>query len=187
MSLLFLPYHINNLKLKNRIAMAPMCMRKSENGFVSDFHRVHYGACALGEVALIIVEATAITPEGRIMEEDLGIWSDHHIEGLMDLCRTIQKCGARAGIQIAHAGRKSLTTDKPLSVGSIPFNDNYAIPKQLSVEEIQTVVHQFVDGIKRAIQAGFEFIEIHAAHGYLINQFLSSATNHRKDQYGGSL
>lgn len=187
MSILFSPITINNVELKNRIAMAPMCVLKSDNeGFVKDFHLVHYGARAIGGVGLIILEATSVSKEGRITDLDLGIWSDEHIAGLKILCSVIQGQGAKAGIQIAHAGRKSTTDGTPLSCSNLVNDSRYTSPKEMTEEDIDMVKDQFINGVRRAVEAGFDMIELHGAHGYLINQFLSPITNSRKDSYGGS-
>lgn len=188
MSILFSPITINNTTLKNRIVMAPMCMLKSDDeGFVKDFHLIHYGARAIGGVGLIILEATSVSKEGRITDLDLGIWSDEHVAGLKILCGVIQGQGAKAGIQIAHAGRKSTAKGTPLSCSNVIDDTRYATPKEMTEDDINMVKEEFLNGVRRASEAGFDVIEIHGAHGYLINQFLSPITNHRKDKYGGNL
>ena len=188
MSILFSPITINGTTLKNRIVMAPMCMLKSDDeGFVKDFHLVHYGARAIGNVGLIILEATSISKEGRITDLDLGIWSDEHIAGLKILCEVIQGQGAKAGIQIAHAGRKSMAKGIPLSCSNVIEDSRYSAPKEMTLSDIDMVKDEFLNGVRRAASAGFDVIEIHGAHGYLINQFLSPITNKRTDQYGGSV
>ena len=188
MSILFSPITINDTTLKNRIVMAPMCVQKSDDeGFVKDFHLVHYGARAIGGVGLIILEATSVSKEGRISDLDLGIWSDEHIAGLKILCGVIQGQGAKAGIQIAHAGRKSMVKGIPLSCSNVIDDSRYATPKEMTQSDIDMVKEEFLNGVRRAASAGFDVIEIHGAHGYLINQFLSPITNKRTDQYGGSL
>jgi len=188
MSILLSEVTINNTTLKNRIVMAPMCMQKSDDeGFVKDFHLVHYGARAIGGVGLIILEATSVSKEGRISDLDLGIWSDEHIAGLKILCGVIQGQGAKAGIQIAHAGRKSMAeSTTPLSCSNVIKDTRYATPKEMTQSDIDMVKDEFLNGVRRADEAGFDVIEIHGAHGYLINQFLSPITNHRTDEYGGS-
>ena len=187
MSILFSPIIINNLALKNRIVMSPMCILMSDNqGFVKEFHHIHYGARAIGQVGLIIIEATSISPEGRITNADLGIWNDLHLEGLKELCDTIKKHGAKAGIQIAHAGRKSRIPNTTISCSNVVVDGRYSAPREMTLKDIATVQDQFISSVKRAIEAGFDVIELHAAHGYLINQFLSPITNHRKDNYGNS-
>lgn len=188
MSILFSPLTINKTILKNRIVLSPMCTQSSDNqGFVKDFHLIHYGARAIGQVGLIILEATSISPEGRITDLDLGIWSDEHLTGLKKLCSFIKNQGSQAGIQIAHAGRKSRIPHTTISCSNVIQDDRYTSPKEMTLDDITYVQQQFIDSVKRAIEVGFDVIEIHAAHGYLINQFLSPITNHRKDQYGNSV
>ncbi|MGO1059133.1 NADPH dehydrogenase NamA [Planococcus sp. FY231025] len=188
MAKLFEPFTIKDTTFKNRIVMAPMCMYQSdqEDGHVRDWHRVHYPARAVGQVGLIIIEATAVQPVGRISAQDLGIWDDAHIDGLADIVRLMKQHGAKTGIQLAHAGRKA-TVEGPIQAPSaIAFNDKYQTPVEMSQDEIKETVQAFKEGAVRAKKAGFDVIEIHAAHGYLINQFLSPLTNKRTDEYGGS-
>lgn len=169
--------------------MPPMCMYSSdETGMVNDFHRLHYISRALGQVGLIILEATAVIPNGRISNRDLGIWSDDHIEGLKSLVNGIKEYGSKVGIQLAHAGRKSDAGDKYIVAPSpIRHSDEYKEPMELSKDDIKEIVQYFQDASRRAYEAGFDTIEIHAAHGYLIHEFLSPITNKRKDEYGGSI
>lgn len=185
---LFEPYTIRNVTLKNRIVMSPMCMYAcpGEDGMVQDFHLVHYTSRAIGQVGLIIQEATAVLPEGRISPNDLGIWDDRHIEGLAKLVANIKENGAHAGIQLAHAGRKATVREEIFAPSAIPFSDKYKMPTELDKAGIERVVSAFKEGALRAKKAGFDVIEIHAAHGYLLNEFLSSLTNRREDEYGGS-
>lgn len=185
----FTEYKIKDLVLKNRIVMPPMCMYTSdETGFVKDFHKVHYTSRAIGGVGLIIVEATGVVPNGRITSRDLGIWSDDHIEGLKDLVDSVKSYGSKIAIQLAHAGRKCESNDEYIVAPSpIRFSEKYRLPRELSVEEIKDLVNSFKDAAIRADKAGFDAIEIHGAHGYLIHEFLSPLTNERKDDYGGSL
>lgn len=185
----FTQFNIGNLQLKNRIVMPPMCQYSSDNhGMVNDFHRIHYGSRAIGQVGLIIVEATAIVPNGRISNRDLGIWSDDHIDGLKSLVDTIKEYGSAAAIQLAHAGRKSDSGDEYIVAPSpIRHSEKYKEPRELSKEDIKNLVQSFKDAARRAHEAGFDSIEIHAAHGYLIHEFLSPITNKRQDEYGGSL
>ncbi|MEK5523434.1 MULTISPECIES: NADPH dehydrogenase NamA [Heyndrickxia] len=185
---LFEPYTLKNVTLKNRIVMSPMCMYSCENedGIVNDWHRTHYTSRAVGQVGLIILEATAVTPQGRISPQDLGIWSDDHIEGLADLVRMIKSHGSVAGIQIAHAGRKAELEGEIVAPSAIAFNEKSKTPKEMSKEEIKETVEAFKQGVLRAKKAGFEVIELHGAHGYLINEFLSPLSNQRTDEYGGS-
>ncbi|WP_432355416.1 NADPH dehydrogenase NamA [Sporosarcina sp. A2] len=188
MAKLFEPYTIRNLTLKNRIAMAPMCMYSSHNedGHVEDWHRVHYGSRAVGQSGLIILEATAVQPQGRISAQDLGIWDDSHIEGLTELTRLIKQHGAAAGIQLAHAGRKSTVDGDIQAPSAVAFSDQYKTPVAMSTDAIQETVKAFALAANRAAQAGFDLLELHGAHGYLINEFLSPLSNHRTDEYGGS-
>jgi len=185
----FEKYTIQGLELNNRIVMPPMCMYSSDDtGTVKEFHRMHYGARALGGAGLIIQEATAVEPRGRISDRDLGLWSDDHIQGMSDLVEIIKGYGARAGIQLAHAGRKSESkSDIPVALSAIPFSEDYRTPRDLGIDEIKTVVESFKAAAKRALLAGYDLLEIHAAHGYLIHEFLSPITNKREDMYGGSL
>ena len=189
MSSLFSPFEIKNLKLKNRIVMAPMCQYSADNnGYTTDWHLTHYLSRAIGGAGLILLEATAIEPRGRISAKDLGIWEDGHIEGLKIIVAECKKYGAAAGIQLAHAGRKcSIASEKIVAPSPIAFSNDYQTPDQLSLEEIKRVAEAFRSAAQRAHEAGFDVIEIHGAHGYLINEFLSPLSNKRSDQYGGSL
>jgi NADPH2 dehydrogenase len=186
---LFSPVTIRQMTLKNRIVMSPMCMYscKDESGLVNDWHRTHYTSRAVGQVGLIIIEATAVTQQGRISVHDLGIWSDDHIAGLSELVRLSHEHGAKIGIQLAHAGRKSTDHGPIIAPSAIRFNESYKQPIEMTLEQIHDTVQAFRDGARRAAAAGFDVIEIHAAHGYLINQFLSPLTNQRTDEYGGDL
>ncbi|KOO44007.1 NADPH dehydrogenase NamA [Priestia koreensis] len=187
-SLLFSPYQIKNVTLKNRIVMAPMCMYSAHNqdGFIENWHRTHYTTRAVGQVGLIMVEATAVQPEGRISAEDLGIWKDEHIEGLSELVSLMKENGAATAIQLAHAGRKATVEGEIHAPSAIPFDEKSKTPKEMTLEDIQATVESFKQGARRAKEAGFDIIEIHGAHGYLINEFLSPLSNHRTDEYGGS-
>ena len=195
------PLVIKSITFKNRIGMSPMCQYSSENGFSNDWHLVHYGTRAVGGAGLIMVEATAVAPEGRITTFDLGLWNDEHIADLHQLTEFIHRHGAIAGIQIAHAGRKAshdapFRGSKQLSVSeggwqtlapsAIPFDPLEIEPKELTQLEISNVVDQFRDCARRAKEAGFKVLEIHGAHGYLIHEFLSPLSNIRTDEYGGS-
>lgn len=199
---LFDPLSIRDLTLPNRIVVSPMCEYSSIDGFANDWHLVHLGSRAVGGAGLVMTEASAVTPEGRISPEDLGIWSDHHVEFLARITRFIHSQGCVAGIQLAHAGRKA-STYRPwdgnglvpegsggwknvVAPSAIPFAENYPMPQALTPEGIQAVVRAFVEAAGRARHAGFRVIEIHAAHGYLISEFLSPLANQRTDQYGGS-
>ncbi|GAA0375934.1 NADPH2 dehydrogenase [Bacillus horti] len=150
-----------------------------------NWHKTHYTSRAVGQVGLIILEASAVTPQGRISPQDLGIWSDDHIEGLRELVELVHEQGAKVGIQIAHAGRKAMVEGDIVAPSPIPFNDKFKTPVELSLEQIEETIQAFLDGARRAKEAGFDVIELHAAHGYLINEFLSPLTNERTDQYGG--
>lgn len=201
MSTLFSKLTIKNISLKNRIVVSPMCQYSSDEGFANDWHLVHLGARAIGGAALVFTEATAISPEGRISPKDLGIWTDDHIPMLKRITDFIHMHGAVSGIQLAHAGRKA-STDVPWKGGKqikeadggwktvapseIPFLEDYEKPRALNTEEIQKVKSDFKTAAQRALQAGFNIIELHAAHGYLIHQFLSPLSNQRTDAYGGS-
>jgi NADPH2 dehydrogenase len=185
---LFSPITIKNVTMKNRIVMAPMCMYSchNEDGMVENWHRTHYTSRAVGGVGLIVVEATAVTAQGRISPQDLGIWNDEQIEGLRELTSLMKENGAVAGIQLAHAGRKAVIEGDIIAPSALAFNEQMKQPLEMSKEDIKETVEAFRKGAERAKQAGFDVIEIHAAHGYLINQFLSPLANKRKDEYGGS-
>ena len=182
-------YKIKDLELSNKIVMAPMCMYSSdESGDVKDFHRVHYGARALGGIGLILLEATAVIPNGRISSNDLGIWCDRHIEGLKSVVDMVHTTKSKIGIQLAHAGRKSKSNDEYIVAPSaIRHSEEYRTPRELTKEDIKDLVDHFKEAAIRADKAGFDTIEIHAAHGYLVHEFLSPITNTRNDEYGGSL
>jgi 2,4-dienoyl-CoA reductase-like NADH-dependent reductase (Old Yellow Enzyme family) len=201
MPILFSPLKIKNITLKNRIVMSPMCQYSSIDGFSNDWHMVHLGTRAIGGAGLIIFEASAVSPEGRITPSDLGIWKNEHVEGLSKIVSFIHRHGATTGIQLAHAGRKascSVPRDggKQLGVsdggwqtvapGDIPFKDEDNAPLALNSEGINKVISDFKIAAKRAHAAGFEIVEIHAAHGYLLHEFLSPISNNRSDEYGGS-
>ncbi len=188
MAKLFEPYQVNGLKLKNRIVMSPMCMYSAkEDGLVTDWHKSHYEARAVGQVGLILLEATAVLPEGRITVNDLGIWDDSQLPGLKSLVERIHENDAKAGIQLAHAGRKATVPEAIFAPTPVAFNEHYKIPKELTVQEIKATVLAFKKAALRAKAAGFDMVEIHAAHGYLLNEFLSPLTNHRSDEYGGAV
>jgi 2,4-dienoyl-CoA reductase-like NADH-dependent reductase (Old Yellow Enzyme family) len=197
---LFDPFTLKSITLRNRIGVSPMCQYSSENGHASDWHLVHLGTRATGGAGLVMMEATAVTPEGRITPQDNGIYLDSHIAKLKQITTFIKSQGAVPAIQIAHAGRKASRQvpwegDSPASEengwtvvapSAIAFDDGYQVPHPLSVTEISEVIRAFKDGAKRAFDAGFELLEIHAAHGYLLHSFLSPIANHRTDTYGGS-
>ena len=201
MSLLYSPFKLRQLKLKNRIVVSPMCQYNSVDGFANDWHLVHLGSRAVGGAGLVFSEAAAVSPEGRISPDDLGIWSDDHIEGLKRITDFIRKQDSKSGIQLAHAGRKASTAPpweglkqvdannrgwQTVAPSAIPFYDNDSLPRELTVSEIHEVIESFANAATRSLKAGFDTIEVHAAHGYLINQFISPLTNKRNDEYGGS-
>jgi NADPH2 dehydrogenase len=183
---LFEPYTIKEVVFKNRIAMAPMCQYSAKNdGLLQDWHRTHYTSRAVGQVGLIITEATAVESRGRISEKDLGLWDDAAIAPFSELIQQIKSYRCKIGIQIAHAGRKAAIRDEAIVAPSaIPFDDQLSVPLELTKSEIGVVVAAFGNAVRRAVAAGVDFIEIHAAHGYLINQFLSPLSNKRQDVYG---
>ncbi|RNB81154.1 NADPH dehydrogenase NamA [Brevibacillus fluminis] len=188
MSKLFSPITLGSLTLKNRIVMSPMCQYSAdEEGFVTDWHPVHYVSRAVGGVGAIVVEASAVEPDGRISSHDLGIWQDAHVAKLAQIVKQVHQHDVKIGIQLAHAGRKSESAKAPVSSSDIAFSEKYAQPRALSIPELQVIVDKFREAGERVAQAGFDFIEIHAAHGYLINQFLSPLVNNRSDEYGGSM
>ena len=188
MNHLFSEFRIKNLTLKNRIVMPPMCLYCApENGMATRWHIIHYATRAVGGAGLIIVEASGISPEGRLSSNDLGIWDDAHIEGLSEIVRAVHECGARIGIQLNHGGRKCKAAGVEIEAPSpIPYEEGDAVPKEVSKGDIEETVKEFVNAAVRAEKAGFDLIQIHAAHGYLLNEYLSPLTNHRADEYGGS-
>ncbi len=201
MSRLFQPLSIRNITFKNRIAVSPMCQYSSTDGFANDWHLVHLGSRAVGGAGLILTEATAVSAEGRISPNDLGIWKDEHIEFLQRITHFISAQGSVPAIQLAHAGRKASHHRpwegnraipeseggwKTLAPSSIPYANEEPAPKEMTIADIRRCIQDFAAATKRSIDAGFKVIEIHAAHGYLINQFLSPLSNHRTDEYGGS-
>lgn len=185
---LFSPITFGDVTLKNRIVMAPMCMysSESEDGTVQPFHVTHYESRAAGQVGLVMLEATAVQPEGRISTKDLGIWNDAHIEGLQQLTDRIHAHRSKSSIQLAHAGRKAVLPNDIYAPSELAFNADYQTPIAMTETAIQETIEAFQLAAKRSKQAGFDIIELHAAHGYLINQFLSPLTNKRDDQYGGN-
>ncbi|MFS3928797.1 NADPH dehydrogenase NamA [Priestia flexa] len=185
---LFTPYEVKNVKLKNRIVMSPMCMYscEKEDGIVTDWHLAHYTSRAVGQVGLIMIEATAVTPEGRISSRDLGIWNDEHVEGLQRLVNQVKANGSKTAIQLAHAGRKATVDGTIYAPSAIAFDDESKTPAEMTKEDIERTIAAFKEGAQRSKQAGFDIIEIHGAHGYLVHQFLSPLSNKRTDEYGGS-
>ncbi len=203
MTNLFTPLSIRGVTLRNRIAVSPMCEYSSVNGFANDWHLVHLGSRAVGGAGLVMTEATAVTADGRISPQDLGIYLDDHVPALSRITRFVAEHGAVPGIQLAHAGRKASTArpwdgGKPVDSehggwqpihgpSALPFAEGYAVPDALDADGVRRVIDAFVCGAQRAQAAGFRVIEIHAAHGYLLQEFLSPLSNRRTDAYGGSL
>lgn len=206
MSALFQPLSLRDVTIPNRVWMAPMCQYSAapegpDTGAPNDWHFAHYGARATGGTGLILVEATAVSPEGRISPYDLGIWNDTQVEAFRRITRFVKAQGTVPGIQLAHAGRKA-STDRPwkggapvgpdahgwqpLAPSALAFDEGHPVPDELTVDQIREITGQFADAARRALAAGFEVVEIHGAHGYLINEFLSPHSNHRTDAYGGS-
>ncbi len=198
--MLFESIGLRGVTLRNRIGVSPMCQYSSEDGFANDWHLVHLGRFATGGAGLVISEATAVVPEGRISPQDLGIWDDAHVDGLARITRFLREHGAVAGIQLAHAGRKASTRRPWEGSGAVPpesggwevvapsavaFSETYPQPRELTEEGIRGVVDAFRTAAARALEAGFEVAEVHAAHGYLLHQFLSPLSNRRTDRYGG--
>jgi 2,4-dienoyl-CoA reductase-like NADH-dependent reductase (Old Yellow Enzyme family) len=199
--MLFDRLEIRSIRFKNRIAISPMCQYSSVDGFANDWHLVHLGSRATGGAALVIQEATAVTKRGRISPDDMGLWKDEQIEPLQRITVFIKKQGSVPGIQLAHAGRKASMNSswkggKQVEVSdggwitqapsAIPYNDEYPFPEAMTKEDIIQVGKDFKSSAIRSLEAGFEVIEIHGAHGYLIHSFLSPLSNHRTDEYGGS-
>jgi 2,4-dienoyl-CoA reductase-like NADH-dependent reductase (Old Yellow Enzyme family) len=202
MTHLFDPLAIRDIRFANRVFVSPMCEYSSTDGYANDWHFVHLGSRAVGGAGLVLTEATAVLPEGRISPQDLGIWMDEHIEALARVVRFIHEQGSVAGMQLAHAGRKGSTYAPGAGHGTVPesnggwknvvapsalpFADDYPMPRALSIDGIQNIVSAFAAAARRACEAGFRVIEVHAAHGYLIHEFLSPLSNQRTDAYGGS-
>jgi len=198
---LFSPIQIKSLQFKNRIAISPMCQYSAQDGFANDWHLVHLGSRASGGAALIIQEATAVSPKGRISPSDLGLWKDEQIEKLKAINQFIISQNSIPGIQLAHAGRKASVSEpwkgnkkldesnggwETVSASAVGYHSNEKAPIALDKTGIQKVISDFKSATKRALQAGFELVEIHAAHGYLLHQFMSPLSNLRTDDYGGS-
>lgn len=181
------PFHIKDLELKNRIVMPPMCMYSAPSSRVAPFHHLHYGARALGGAGLIIIEATAVLPEGRLSDNCLGLWDDEQIAGMAELTRHIHSLGAKIGVQLNHAGRKcGAAAETIYAPSAVNYSDDgkYKDPVEMNPDEIARVTQAFAAAAGRALRAGFDVVEIHGAHGYLINQFLSPLSNRRRDGYG---
>jgi 2,4-dienoyl-CoA reductase-like NADH-dependent reductase (Old Yellow Enzyme family) len=200
---LFSPIQLAGITFPNRVFVSPMCQYSSEDGFSSDWHLVHLGSRAVGGAGLVMTEAAAVLAEGRITPQDLGLWKDDHIAGLKRIVEFLHGQGARAGVQLAHAGRKasmarpwapeqrSLTPSEGgwknvMAPSAVRFADEYSQPIALDLAGIQTITRAFTRATERALEAGFDLVELHAAHGYLLHEFLSPLSNRRSDQYGGS-
>lgn len=199
---LFTPFRIRDVEFRNRIGVSPMCQYSSEDGFANDWHLVHLGSRAVGGAALVMTEAAAVVPEGRISPDDLGIWKDDHVEMLQRIFTFIEQHGAVPAVQLAHAGRKASTaapwkgrSTVPTSEGGwnpvfapspIPFDQGELVPDEITHEGIAHVVQAFADAARRSLDAGARVVEVHSAHGYLLHEFLSPLTNRRTDEYGGS-
>ncbi|MGE5357578.1 MAG: NADH:flavin oxidoreductase/NADH oxidase [Bacteroidales bacterium] len=202
MTRLFTPLTLREVTFRNRIFMSPMCQYSSENGMPTEWHLVHLGSRAVGGAGLVLQEATAVSQEGRISPDDMGIWSDEHAQRLSRITRFIKAEGAVPGIQLAHAGRKASTAAPwkgggPLALAeggweviapsAVAFASGYQAPRAMTDEDMDTVCDEFIAAARRSLHAGYEVVEIHAAHGYLLHQFLSPLSNRRQDEYGGSL
>lgn len=179
-------YSLKSLELKNRIVMPPMCQFSAagKDGAATDWHFVHYVSRAIGGAGLIIIEMTNVEPDGRITDYDLGLWSDEQIPALKRIVDACHTYGAKVAIQIAHAGRKAVDAAVPVAPSEIPYDEKSKTPRALSTTEVQEMVEKFRQAVQRAVKAGFDAIELHGAHGYLIHQFLSPITNKREDEYG---
>lgn len=197
---LFRPLCLREVQVPNRIAVSPMCQYSSEDGFANDWHLTHLGSRAVGGAGLVMTEATAVTPEGRISPRDLGLWKADHLPPLARCARFIRDQGAVAGIQLAHAGRKASVTPpweggrrlapqeggwEPVAPSARPFRPDDPAPRALDAADIESVVEAFTTAARRALDAGFQVVEVHAAHGYLLHEFLSPLSNWREDEYGG--
>jgi 2,4-dienoyl-CoA reductase-like NADH-dependent reductase (Old Yellow Enzyme family) len=203
-SMLFSPLKMRDVEIRNRIGVSPMCQYSCQDGFANDWHLVHLGAFATGGAGVVFTEAAAVLPEGRISPQDLGVWDDPHMETLTRIADFVTRQGAVPGIQLAHAGRKASTRrpwegrglassdeggwpDDVWAPSALPFSDTYPRPHALDEGGIQRVARAFGDAAARAAEAGFRMVEVHAAHGYLLHEFLSPLANRRDDLYGGSL
>ncbi len=202
MSRLFTPLTIRGVTFRNRIFVSPMCQYSSENGFPTEWHLVHLGSRAVGGAALVMQEATAVSAEGRISPVDMGVWSDEHVQRLSRITRFVAAEGALPGIQLAHAGRKASTAPpweggapvgpeaggwQPIAPSAVPFAPGHPVPREMTVDDMDAVCDQFIAAARRAVRAGYQVLEIHAAHGYLLHEFLSPLSNRRADEYGGLL
>ena len=202
MSILFSPLTLRSITFRNRIFVSPMCQYSSRDGLPTDWHLVHLGSRAVGGAGLVMVEATAVSPEGRISPDDSGIWSDAHAEAFVPVTRFIREQGAVAGVQLAHAGRKGSCSLpwlgggplgmeaggwQPLAPSALPFEVGHPIPRAMTPDELDGIEARFRAAACRALAAGFQMVEVHMAHGYLLHEFLSPLVNNRDDDYGGSL
>ena len=202
-SLLFSPIQLSSVTVPNRVFVSPMCQYSSEDGFSNDWHLVHLGSRAVGGAGLIFTEAAAVLPEGRITPQDLGLWKDEHIAGLRRIVDFLHQQGVRAGVQLAHAGRKASMTrpwapvqrylppgeggwENVMAPSGLRFADSFSQPIPLDLAGIEAVTRAFVRAAERALEAGFDLVELHSAHGYLLHEFLSPLSNQRNDPYGGS-
>jgi 2,4-dienoyl-CoA reductase-like NADH-dependent reductase (Old Yellow Enzyme family) len=202
-SRLFSPIQLAGVTFRNRVFVSPMCQYSSDDGFSNDWHLVHLGSRAVGGAGLVFTEAAAVLAEGRISPQDLGLWKDDHVAGLKRIVEFLHRQGAHAGVQLAHAGRKAsmarpwapeqryLTPGEGgwqnvVAPSAVRFADNYGQPVELDLAGIQTIARAFAKAAERALEAGFDLLELHAAHGYLLHEFLSPLSNRRGDQYGGS-
>jgi 2,4-dienoyl-CoA reductase-like NADH-dependent reductase (Old Yellow Enzyme family) len=198
---LFSPLRVRGVELRSRVGVSPMCEYSSEDGFANDWHFVHLGSRAVGGAALVLTEAAAVTAEGRISPQDLGIWKDEHVPALARIAAFVAAHGAVPGVQLAHAGRKASTARpwedrkpipserggwQPVAPSATPHADGWLVPHELSSEEVEQVPVAFAAAARRALAAGFRWIELHAAHGYLLHEFLSPLSNARTDAWGGS-
>jgi 2,4-dienoyl-CoA reductase-like NADH-dependent reductase (Old Yellow Enzyme family) len=200
--MLFTPLNIREITLRNRICVSPMCQYSSQDGFAADWHLVHLGSRAAGGAGLVFTEATAVSAQGRISAQDLGIWKDEHVPALERIARFVASQGAVPGMQLAHAGRKASVAVpwegggpvresdggwQTVGPSPVPFAQGHPVPQELSQPGIEEIVQAFAAAARRALAAGFKVLEIHSAHGYLLHQFLSPLSNHRDDRYGGPL
>jgi 2,4-dienoyl-CoA reductase-like NADH-dependent reductase (Old Yellow Enzyme family) len=202
MSKLFTPFRLRGLEFRNRVFVSPMCQYSSPGGLPTDWHFVHLGSRAVGGAGLVMTEASAVSPDGRISPDDAGIWSDAHAASWERIAHFVREQGACPAMQLAHAGRKASTQVpwagsgpvpasaggwQPMGPSPIPFDSKSVAPREMTVGEIDAVVEEFAAAARRALVAGFEVVEIHSAHGYLLHEFLSPISNTRTDEYGGSL
>jgi len=202
MSKLFSPLELRSITFRNRIFVSPMCQYSSHDGLANSWHLVHLGSRAVGGAGLVMVEATAVSPEGRISPNDCGLWSESHVEAFAPIARFLSEQGAVPGVQLAHAGRKGscavpwqggtpldVTSGgwQPLAPSAIPFDTGHPLPHAVTLEEMDLIEAQFQASARRSLVAGFKVVEVHMAHGYLLHEFLSPLVNQRSDNYGGSL